>query len=129
MYIERFLERKIRKYIKDREIIAIVGARRCGKTTIMQRIHQGLKDSRFISFEDRDILELFNNDIKEFVRRFVKGTKYLFIDEFQYAKEGGKQLKFVYDTEEAKIIISGSSAADGRRPKWAPSGPASSSST
>ncbi len=112
MYVERFLEKDIKKYLQDREIIAIVGARQCGKTTLMKRIFNELDNADFISFEDRDILNLFSNDIKSFVEKYVKGNDYLFIDEFQYAKEGGKNLKYIFDNYKTKIIISGSSAPE-----------------
>ena len=112
MYIERLLEKKIRKYLRDREIICIVGARQCGKTTLMKRVFGSLENAKFISFDDRDILDMFNNNVNNFIEKFVEGTRYLFIDEFQYAKEGGKQLKFIYDSHDVKIIISGSSAAE-----------------
>jgi len=62
--------------------------------------------------EDREMLELFVKDIKGFAEIYIKNTDYLFIDEFQYAREGGKQLKFLYDGYSTKIIISGSSAID-----------------
>ena len=112
MYVERFLERQIKRYLEDKEIIAIVGARQCGKTTMMKEIFKGLKNAVFISFEDRDTLELFSKDIKSFIEKYVNGAGYLFIDEFQYAKQGGKNLKYIYDNYDTKIIISGSSVAD-----------------
>lgn len=113
-YVHRILEKKIEKYLDKKEIIAIIGARQCGKTTLMGYVFDGIKNKKkgFITFEDRDILELFTKDIKGFVEKYVKGVDFLFIDEFQYAKEGGKQLKFIYDTEKTKIIILGSSVAD-----------------
>ena len=112
MYIERSLEKKVREYLKDKEVIAIVGARQSGKTTLMKEIFKGLKNAQFVSFEDRDILELFSSNIKEFIKKFIENTDFLFIDEFQYAKEGGKNLKFLYDNYNAKIVISGSSVAE-----------------
>ena len=36
----------------------------------------------------------------------------MFIDEFQYSKHGGKILKYIFDTQKIKIIISVSSVAD-----------------
>ena len=36
----------------------------------------------------------------------------MFLDEFHYAKQGGKTLKFIVDTHPVKIFISGSSAAE-----------------
>jgi hypothetical protein len=112
MYIKRFLEKKVMNYLDRKEIIAIVGARQCGKTTLIKHIYDQLENTEFISFEDREVLELFSQDIKGFVELYVKDNKYLFIDEFQYAKKGGKQLKYIYDTFDIKIIISGSSAPD-----------------
>ena len=112
MYIERILEGKIVKYLDTREIIAIIGARQCGKTTLMRHIFQGLKNALYIDFEDREKLELFETDIDAFCRLFVKNHDYLFIDEFQYAKEGGKKLKYIYDSQHVKIIVSGSSSSE-----------------
>jgi len=111
MYIYRFLEKDLRKYLKKKEIIAVVGARQCGKTTLLKQIFKDLKNAVFLDFEDREILELFNEDIKSFVELYVKKHDYLFIDEFQYAKEGGKNLKYIYDNYKIKIIISGSSVS------------------
>ena len=39
-----------------------------------------------MTFEDQAILNLFENNIKEFVSVYVAGKDYVFIDEFQYAK-------------------------------------------
>jgi len=52
MYIKRKLEDTILKYLDSPEIIAIVGPRQCGKTTLLQQINQRLEGSVFISFED-----------------------------------------------------------------------------
>ncbi len=113
-YIFRKLEVEIRKALPMREIIAIVGARQSGKTTLMRRIADSLDPEKvcFLDFEDRDDLALFTSDIKAFAELNVKGFEYLFIDEFQYAKEGGKNLKYLYDRFSIKILISGSSASE-----------------
>src|SRR3989338_3999413 len=92
------------------EILAIIGPRQSGKTTLVRHLISGLENVNSIDFEDRETLELFNEDIKSFSELHVKPYNYLFIDEFQYAKEGGKNLKFIYDHFRTKIIISGSSA-------------------
>lgn len=111
VYIERDLEKKLAENLKNREIIAVVGPRQCGKTTLLRHIFGKLKDAVFLDFEDREALELFVEDEKVFGELYAKRYRYVFIDEFQYAKEGGKKLKYIYDTyPETKIIISGSSA-------------------
>ncbi len=112
MYIKRLLETKIRKYIDRKEIIAIVGTRQCGKTTLMKSLYDGLKNAKFISFDDQKILQIFEEDVEFFIKSYVEGVDFLFIDEFQYAKEGGKKLKYIYDKHHTKIILSGSSAAE-----------------
>ncbi len=113
MYIKRTLEDTIQKYLTVPEIIAVIGARQVGKTTLLQRIHEGLEDSSFITFEDAEIRGLFDRDIKAFISIYIRPFRYIFIDEFQYAKTGGQSLKFIYDTvKDKKIFISGSSVLD-----------------
>ncbi|MEA1870098.1 MAG: ATP-binding protein [Euryarchaeota archaeon] len=110
-YIKRDLEQTVRENLEMPEMIAILGPRQSGKTTLMRQIFETLENALFISFEDRKILELFVEDEKTFAEIYVKNNRYLFIDEFQYAKEGGKKLKYVYDHYPGtKILISGSSA-------------------
>src|ERR1019366_1105939 len=97
MYISRKIEYQIQASLKSKEIIAIVGPRQCGKTTLLKHIAEGLNDTNFISFDDLKTLQMFEHDIESFIVTYVKGKKHLFIDEFQYAKEGGKKLKYIYD--------------------------------
>ncbi len=112
MYIERKLEGTILKYIDSPEIIAIVGARRSGKTTLLNRIYNSLNNAVYLTFEDQKVLNLFEKDTDNFIKLYVEGKKYIFIDEFQYAKNGGKILKYIYDLHHVKMFISGSSAID-----------------
>lgn len=112
MYIKRKLESKILKYLKTPEIIAVLGPRQCGKTTLFKKIFSDLEKAVFVSFEDKNILNMFNRNIEDFVKLYVSGNKYLFIDEFQYSKNGGKRLKYIFDSEKIKIFITGSSAVD-----------------
>ena len=113
MYYKRKLENTILEYLGKREILAIVGPRQSGKTTLLEKIQTGLKNSVFLNFEDKEVLELFETDIKNFAKKYFNNYKYIFIDEFQHSKNGGKNLKYLYDFyDKNKIIISGSSAID-----------------
>jgi len=113
MYYKRKLENTILEYLDKKEILAIVGPRQSGKTTLLKKIQIGLKNSVFLNFEDKEVLELFETDIKNFAKKYFNNYKYIFIDEFQHSKNGGKNLKYLYDTfSQNKIIISGSSAID-----------------
>jgi uncharacterized protein len=112
IYINRKIDSKMQEYIKYPEILAIVGPRQAGKTTYLQNLIKE-KGGSFISFEDRETLGIFNNDLKTFYEKYLKNTDLLCIDEFQYSKVGGKNLKYLFDTyKNKKIIISGSSAID-----------------
>jgi len=113
MYYKRKLENTILEYLDKKEILAIVGPRQSGKTTLLEKIQTGLKNSVFLNFEDKEVLELFETDIKNFAKKYFNNYKYIFIDEFQHSKNGGKNLKYLYDFyDKNKIIISGSSAID-----------------
>ncbi len=114
MYIKRDLEDKILKFLNDKEIIAVIGPRQSGKTTLIKHILSFQKDKKIkeITFDNLFDLELFENDIDGFIELNVKNYDILFIDEIQYSKESGKKLKYIYDTQKIKIIISGSSSID-----------------
>jgi len=112
MYIKRDLEGIVRKYLSQKEIIAVIGPRQSGKTTMIKRILSGFAGVSFVTFDDVEILNLFQNDIKSFIALYVSGYNYVFIDEVQYAKESGRQLKFIFDTTDKKLIISGYSSAE-----------------
>lgn len=113
MYIPRNIEKKILNFIKSPEIIAIVGPRQSGKTTLLSHIHSRYtKTSSYVTFEDPDILSMFENSTDDFIKMYVEDKNFLFVDEFQYAKRGGKILKQIYDTQKIKIIITGSSSID-----------------
>ena len=113
-YIPRILENRIDDYVKSPEIIAIIGPRQCGKTTLLHHIAANLNFTKtgIIDFEDRDELNLFMHDIKAFANLHVQGQNFLFIDEFQYATGGGKNLKYIYDHFPVKIFITGSSSTE-----------------
>lgn len=114
-YIERELEKEILKYVKTREIIAVVGARQSGKTTLVNEILNKIEKNKVIkriNFDDQKTLKLFENDIDSFVELYVKNVDILFIDEVHYSKDSGKKLKYIYDNFKIKIFISGSSSAE-----------------
>ena len=124
-YFPRILLEKLKKYIDRKEIYAIKGPRQSGKTTLLRMLRDWLivqkkikpENIIFITFEDRDILEKFSINPKEYVKSFIgektKERFYFFIDEFHYLKDGGQKLKFLYDIfDNVKFIITGSSSLE-----------------
>lgn len=113
MYIKRNLEEKIGRYLDSPEIIAVVGPRQAGKTTLLRRFQADMPQSIFLTFEDIELRLLFEEDIKGFSQLYVQPYRQIFIDEFQYVKKGGRLLKYLYDTNPGKkFFISGSSSID-----------------
>lgn len=112
MYYQREIEKKINKYIDSPEIIAIFGSRQVGKTTILKHIYHNSENALFLTFDDIETKILFQEDIKSFIKLYIEPYDRIFIDEFQYVTDGGKHLKYIYDTTDKKIFISGSSAME-----------------
>jgi len=112
MYYTREIEVKIEQYIDTPEIIAIFGPRQVGKTTLLKHFYDSIDNGIFLTFEDIEMKVLFEEDIKSFIALYIDPYDYIFIDEFQYANMGGKHLKFIYDSTDKKIFISGSSAME-----------------
>lgn len=115
----------IKKWLDRGEILAIKGPRQSGKTTLLYIIRDYLIHTKrvkeeniiYITLEDRDTLDAFSSDPKEFVKSYISRNMnerwYFLIDEFHYLPEGGQKLKLLYDIfENVKFIITGSSSLE-----------------
>lgn len=115
MYIHRALENQIIPFLGRREAISVVGPRQAGKTTFIEflgrKMETGGKKVKFLTFEKKGDLDLFEKSLEDF-KRIIQQYDCVIIDEFQYAKEGGKKLKYLYDTTKIKFIISGSASLE-----------------
>ena len=125
-FFHRDLLDELKKWLDRREIYAIKGPRQSGKTTLLKMLRNYLiqeneinsKNIIFLTFEDRDILEKFSSDPKEYIHSFIPTSRrdqrfYFLIDEFQYLPDGGQKLKLLYDIfENIKFIITGSSSLE-----------------
>ena len=124
-YFERFLFKDLKKWIDRKEILAIKGPRQSGKTTLLKMLQKWLEQEKkvnpeniiFITFEDREILEKFSQNPKEFIKSFIgsraKERFYFLIDEFHYLKDCGQRLKLLYDIfDNTKFVITGSSSLE-----------------
>lgn len=115
MYIQRQLEKVIKPFLAKKEAISIIGPRQAGKTTFIENLakkfEQKGKKVKFITFEKKADLDLFNNSPEDF-KKIAEQYEIVFIDEFQYSVDGGQKLKYLYDTTKVKFIISGSSSLE-----------------
>src|SRR3989338_10727402 len=106
-YKNRDIYQKLQKYIETKQIIALTGLRRVGKTTIMlkivkEKINSGFAPENivyfsFYNFRDLDLSELIEVYFEEYDKD-VEISKYLFLfDEVQKVNNWEEQVKRLYD--------------------------------
>ncbi len=113
-YYPRKIEEKLDKWMDRREALIIRGPRQSGKTTLLLHLKEKY-GGIYITFEDEDMLNTFDTAPKEFVERFLReGKTVLFLDEAQYSKRVGKNVKLLFDlfSDKVKIVVTGSGSFD-----------------
>lgn len=127
--VHRPLYDEILKYIDDRQMIAITGLRRTGKSTVLYQIIAHLlekgvapNDIMYFSFDEESgedpkilesLIEIFKNDMAGKNERI-----YMFFDEIQYIKRWQGVLKRYYDLyPNIKFYISGSASLNIKKAK------------
>jgi uncharacterized protein len=113
---------KIQRYLDTSEIIVLNGVRRAGKTTLLYQTIRHLISDRlvpprnilFVKCDDEGIASL-NHPVSAIVDAYRKevsaqGTIYLVFDEIQTIAGWEKAIKSLYDRQQYRIIISGSSS-------------------
>lgn len=111
---------KIQKFMKEKQIIALTGLRRTGKTTIMHKIIQDAiqggkppENILYFSFDEFQETEI-RKVIKEYEeilgKDFKKEKTLLLLDEVQKLRNWSNQVKTIYDIhgENTKVVVSGS---------------------
>jgi len=106
-YVNREIKKIFEKLIKTYNIIALVGARQSGKTTFLKKEMKNFNSS-YVLFDDPDVRDIFNKDIKKFNIQYLKSYDLSVLDEIQYCENAGSKLKYLADIGE-KIWITSSS--------------------
>jgi predicted AAA+ superfamily ATPase len=103
-YIKRNIEKEIKTLVKEFPIVALLGPRQSGKTTLSKYLFPKYK---YVSLEDYDNRELAKNDPRAF---FKKYPKKIIIDEIQRVPELFSYLQTHSDeiNENGQFIITGS---------------------
>ena len=125
-YKDRAVYPEIKRFMKTRQIVAITGLRRVGKTTMMLKFIKEFLDNGFskqnifyFSFDDyssvriSEIIDIY----KKLVNKDLRSENYLFVfDEIQKIRNWEEQLKRIYDLyPKIKFLISGSESLFIRR--------------
>ncbi len=113
--IPRLLEGSILENLKPGFVTGLFGARRTGKTFLMEQIKNRLADKRvlMVQGDNIDVAEIISSQRLSVLKQFTSGYDYLFIDEAQKIPNIGKSLKLMVDTiPEVILFVTGSSAFD-----------------
>jgi predicted AAA+ superfamily ATPase len=113
--ISRFIQKQILELLKPQRVVTLLGARRVGKTVLMNSVRDALGDKKvlFVQGENLDVSEILSSRRLSALQRFVEGYDYLFVDEAQVIPDIGLNLKLLVDNvKDISILVSGSSSFD-----------------
>lgn len=112
--IQRVLEKKLLSDIKPQKVVLLLGARRVGKTVLMEKLIREYGDGVvFLNGEDYATVEMLSARTISSYKQLFQGVKLLAIDEAQNIPHIGNILKLIVDhIEGLSVIVSGSSSFD-----------------
>ncbi len=115
--IARFVEKQILHSLKLKKVVCLFGARRTGKTVLIEKIAAGLGQTKkrvlVVHGQDLSVKEVFSSQRIETLKTFIRGYEYLFIDEAQNIPMIGLNLKLIADAiPDIRVLVTGSSAFD-----------------
>lgn len=111
----RIHQNTILKALRPNFVVALYGARRTGKTVLLNAVKKVVGEEKvlMVNGEDLEAAKLLSTRKLSVLERFVSGYKYLFIDEAQTIPGIGVNLKLMVDMIPGlHILISGSSALE-----------------
>lgn len=113
--IPRYVKTEILRSLQNlNTVVGIFGARRTGKTYLMQQIEKEIgKKVLMVQGENLDVSEVLSSKRLSQLKRFTEGAEYLFIDEAQKIPDIGINLKLMIDNIPGlHILVSGSASFD-----------------
>ncbi|HHN64696.1 MAG TPA: ATP-binding protein [Nitrospirae bacterium] len=100
MYLQRTIEKFLRKAARHFPVILITGARQVGKTTLLKTLAE--PERKYITLDDPVVLQLAKTDPALFFQRYKTP---LIIDEIQYAPELLPYIKMMVDRTGKKNLF------------------------
>lgn len=113
--IYRYLTEPLTRNLKKGHVTALFGARRTGKTTLMNIISKSLTGKKvlLVNGEDYDVAQVLSSQRQEILANLAGGYEYIFIDEAQNIPGIGKNLKLLVDTQsQISVFATGSASFD-----------------
>jgi len=115
VYIPQKQLENLKQMIIPGKVMVIYGARRVGKTTLLNKFleDKNFSDVLFVNGDDIAARQYLESQSINKLKDFVGGHRYLVIDEAQYVKHIGLNLKLIVDhIPEIQVIATGSSSFD-----------------
>lgn len=114
IYIPQKQLENLRNLIKPNKVIIIYGPRRCGKTTLLKKFLEGIREKYLlVQGEDIFVQEYLSSQSIIKLKNFIGDHKLLAIDEAQRIVNIGLNLKLIVDNiERIKVITTGSASFD-----------------
>ena len=111
--ISRLLEKNIKDNFFKGKAIIILGARQVGKTTLLKKIANNIKNVLWLNADTFEVQTLFEEASSKRFMSIIKNNKIVIIDEAQRIKNIGLKLKIITDEfETVQLIVTGSSSFD-----------------
>ena len=112
--IKRILQSEMEERLRPQKALLLFGARRVGKTVLLQQIVHGFDGKRLLlNGESMDTVRMLADRSIGNYQRLFSGIKLLAIDEAQHIPEIGMKLKLIVDEiPDIRVIATGSSSFD-----------------
>ncbi len=120
-FVGREAQAAIAPWLKQREIISIVGVRRSGKSSLLRLLAGDLVDKGgvpenqilYLNFEDERFTDFKPPDFEKILEAAdevleSRGKRYFFLDEIQKVPGWERWLNRLYELEDVKIFVTGS---------------------
>jgi len=114
MYIPQIQLKNLKQLVTPGKVIVIYGARRTGKTTLLNEFLKKESESYTLaSGEDITIQSYLSSQSIEKLKAFIGATRLLIVDEAQKIPHIGINLKLIVDhIPDVRVIVTGSSSFD-----------------
>jgi hypothetical protein len=112
MEITRVALELIQKKLQPNKVVVLLGARRVGKTILIEKVIENLNEKYlFLNGDDVESHNLLESQSTANFNRLLGDTRFLVIDEAQEIPNIGKKLKLMVDTiPNLKVLVTRSSA-------------------
>jgi uncharacterized protein len=121
--IERKIKTDLLRNLNPGNVTILYGARRTGKTFLMNRIVESIEDKKalVLNGEDFEVMAVLSSGKQAVLKSLVANYDYLFIDEAQNIPDIGRNLKLLVDSvQNLSVFATGSASFDLRNKVGAP---------